>query len=60
MVSNLANAANDSSLFIEHTAEEFLFGYEDPLFKMVHDVAKLVDVDFPADFGVFYGVSKRQ
>jgi len=55
MVSNLANAANDSSLFIEHTAEEFLFGYEDPLFKMVHDVAKLVNVDFPADFGVFYG-----
>lgn len=55
IVSTLTEAANDSSLFVEHTAKEFLFGYEDPLLKMVHDLASVVKVDFPAEFGVFYG-----
>lgn len=55
MVSTLADAANDSSLFVEHSASEFLFGYEDPLLKMVHDAASLVHIDFPSEFGVFYG-----
>ena len=51
----LADALDDSEVFVEHTIEELLFGYEDPIFNLVHDILLLAKIDFPAQFGLFLG-----
>jgi len=41
----------DSDLFVTHTAEEFLYGYNDPIFKFLN---KLLPSVIPPQFGLFY------
>ena len=55
IIALLAEALDDSKIFVEHTAEEFLFGYDDPIFDLVHDILAVVNVDFPPNFGLFLG-----
>jgi len=55
IISLLAEALGDSKVFVEHTAEEFLFGYDDPIFDLVHDILAIVNIDFPPNFGLFLG-----
>ena len=43
----------DSDLFVTHTAEEFLYGYNDPIFKFLN---KLMPSVIPPQFGLFYQV----
>ena len=51
----LADVLGDSSIFVEHSAEELLFGYKDPIFSLVHEILSSVNIDFPPNFGVFLG-----
>jgi len=47
---------HDSSLFVEHSVEEWLFGYEDPILKSVSDLLKPFGINLPGQFGLFLGV----
>ena len=55
IVDLLAEALDDSDIFVQHTVEELLFGYEDPIFNLVHDILALAKIDFPPYFGLFLG-----
>ena len=57
LVKLIVDALSDGDIFVEHTVEEWLFGYPDPVFKKVHDIIDrfpFIHLDFPAEFGLFY------
>lgn len=45
----------ERDLFVKHTAKEILFGYKDPFFEMLHDLLKLIGVNYDPYFGPFHG-----
>lgn len=55
LVNLLINLLQDSSVFVDHTVEEWLFGYEDPIFKLLHKFAPDFHIDIPSKFGFFAG-----
>ncbi|XP_076815512.1 lysosome membrane protein 2-like [Clavelina lepadiformis] len=55
VAAEISVALSDSDLFVKHTVHEFLFGYEDPIFKLVHTFLHVLHIDFPPRFGFFYG-----
>ena len=50
------------SLFVEHTVEEWLWGYNDPLLQLIYDFAKLVDANFANKYikpNIFFALEVR-
>lgn len=54
LVKQFVSTMHDSSLFVNKTFEELLFGYDDPIFSFLH---KIMKDKVPPQFGLFYGVS---
>ena len=51
----LAAVLDDSNVFVQHTAEDLLFGYNDPLLDVIHDILQVAEINFPPQFGLFLG-----
>jgi len=52
LVKEFVSTMHDSSLFVNKTFEELLFGYNDPVFDFLH---KIMKDKVPPQFGLFYG-----
>ena len=55
LIQLVVSVLNDTSVFVDHTVEEWLFGYDDPIFKLLHHFASLLHIDIPSKFGLFVG-----
>ena len=55
LVKLLILALGDTAVFVNHTVEEWLFGYPDPVFKAVSVIMDILHKHFAPDFGLFVG-----
>lgn len=53
IIEDLLRLAFNETLFVYHTAREWLWGYEDPFLKVIHAFAP--DIIADPNFGFFYG-----
>jgi len=54
LIAAFVKQKKDNHLFVNHTAEEFLFGYDDPMFTFINSLGPFAGL-VPDKFGLFYG-----
>jgi len=53
LINLLILALGDTKVFVNHTVEEWLFGYPDPVFHAVHVIMNILHKHFSPKFGFF-------
>nr|CAB3265887.1 lysosome membrane protein 2-like [Phallusia mammillata] len=55
IVSVIVSLLSDADLFVEHTVEEWLFGYKDPVLSAVSEFLGNLGIHIESEFGLFLG-----